>query len=160
MSAMTNVVPFPVRGAPAMRRPDPRLLVHDALAAPRGAFAAGAVPNGRLAPDAVPCHGASWEALEEFALSYDGYAYWSDVDELARRALQRWTRDKSLPPQLDELRGCLFYEERRWHHFGREPQGRSRQYMDALLDAIATLVGRKAPAGEDVPLAPLAADAG
>ncbi|HMK63178.1 MAG TPA: hypothetical protein VK386_06130 [Acidimicrobiales bacterium] len=144
---MAKVVRFALRGAPATRRPDPVLLVHDALAVPLGAFTAAAVPNGRLTSDAVPGPGAVWEEVEEFALSYDGYGYWSDVAELARRTLQRWTRDHGLPHNLDELRGCLFYEERRWHHFGREPLGPSRQYFDALLAAIGQLAGRADSSG-------------
>ncbi len=45
-----------------------------------------------------------------------------------------------MPGTLDELRGCLFYEQRRWHHFGEDPTGRSALYMWAIVDAIAALV--------------------
>ena len=34
------------------------------------------------------------------------------------------------------MRACLFYEQRRCHHFGDYPTGRSAQYMWALVDAI------------------------
>lgn len=123
------------------------LRLHPAGAKPPGAFDAIAVPNSALRPEAVPPPDAPWEAVEEFALSYDGYAYWSDVAELDRRALQRWTREGHLSRDLDQLRGCLFYEERRWHHFGREPQGRGRAFIAALLGAIAELLVQRQAAG-------------
>ncbi|MHB8328189.1 MAG: hypothetical protein ACYDD6_00935, partial [Acidimicrobiales bacterium] len=122
------------------------LLWADAEHAPEGDFAANAVPNSRLCRDMVPGRGGSWEAVEEFALTYDGHAYWSDVAELGNRAMQHWTRDRALPTMLDELRGCLFYEERRWHHFGEDPHGRGAEFVWALLDSIrelATPVGAR-----------------
>lgn len=122
-----------LRSTPVLRFTDP-------TSAPGGAFAANAVLNPALRPAMVPGHDATWEDIEAFALSYDGYAYWTDVAELANRTLQRWTRDRLLPGTLDELRGCLFYEQRRWHHFGQGPQGRAADYLGALLDAIAALV--------------------
>jgi hypothetical protein len=133
----------------------PVLRFTDPQRAPQGAFVANAILNDNLRPAMVPTRHASWEAIEEFALSYDGYGYWSDVAELANRCLRGWTRDRSLPGTVDELRGCLFYEQRRWHHFGQEPQGRATEYFQAMLDAIAELVqdmaqapSRRGPAAE------------
>jgi hypothetical protein len=73
-------------------------------------------------------------------LSYDGYAYWDGLPELAARSLRVWTRDRALPTSVDEVRGCLFYEQRRWHHFGDNPHGRSAEYVWALLDTLRVLV--------------------
>jgi hypothetical protein len=125
---------------------EPELLHSDPTTVPAGDFTATAVANASLLREMVPSAGAPWEAVEEFALSYDGYAYWSDVAELASRALRRWTRDGTLPTGLDELRGCLFYEQRRWHHFGYEPYGRAAEYAGALLEAIAENQSRPAVA--------------
>ena len=138
---MGRIVPFV--GA-STRRPDPELRFSHAWRAPDGVFAANAVANGRLHVELVPDRTAPWEAVEEFALTYDGYAYWSDVVELAGRALRRWTRDGTLPDGIDELRACLFFEERRWHHFGEEPHGRAARYVGALLDAIGSAVASAA----------------
>ncbi len=124
------------------RRPDPVLRHTDAERPPAGDFAAGGVPNARLRGDMVPARSASWHEIEEFALAYDGYAYWSDVAELALRGIRAWARDRTLPSSLDELRGCLFYEQRRWHHFGEEPHGRATEYVWALLDAVRSSVSR------------------
>jgi hypothetical protein len=133
------------------QRPAPRLRWTDPRSAPTGDFAATAVPNQSLRPDTVPRHGDAWDAVTDFCLSYDGYAYWDDLPELANRVLQGWTRDHSLPRDLDELRACLFYEQRRWHHFGEEPSGRSALYMWAVLDAVRALVAPAVRGVERVP---------
>jgi hypothetical protein len=56
-----------------------------------------------------------------------------------------------LPDTLDELRGCLFYEQRRWHHFGEEPTGRSAEYMWALVSAIGALAVPLVPTIDPIP---------
>jgi len=134
---MGRIVPF---AATKASRPDPVLRFSDPERAPDGAFRANAIANGFLRTDLLPAEGASWEAIEEFALTYDGYAYWSDVAELAGRCLQQWTRSGMLPDGLDELRACLFFEERRWHHFGEEPHGRAARYVASLLAGITSAV--------------------
>jgi hypothetical protein len=136
-----------VRPGPPSHRPGPVLRFRDPLNAPAGAFAANAVPNGMLSVEDVPRAEAPWESVEEFALTYDGYAYWSDISELASRTVRTWTHDGTMPEDLDSLRGCLFYEARRWHHFGEEPDGRAEHYLRALVDAIARAVVPAADAG-------------
>jgi hypothetical protein len=126
--------------APAMGRPAPVLRFTGPGGVPEGAFAANALPNDQLRPEHVPGPGSPWEDVEAFALTYDGYAYWSDVAELATRARQRWTRHGALPDGLDELRACLFYEGRRWHRLGGEPRGRATCYVADLLEAIGASV--------------------
>jgi len=108
------------------------------------------VPNGLLQVHGIPAPGATWDAVSSFSLSYDGYAYWDDVSELATRCIQRWTRDRTLPVSIDEVRACLFYEQRRWHHFGEDPNGRGAQYVWALLDALRHLVAARAAAGDPI----------
>jgi hypothetical protein len=120
-------------------RAEPRLRWTDPWTAPGGDFEASAIRNAELDVTMVPRRGESWEAVSDFALSYDGYGYWDDLPTLAGRVLQGWTRRRSLPSTLDELRGCLFYEQRRWHHFGEDPSGRSADYMWAVVDAIGAL---------------------
>lgn len=130
---------------PVLRFPDPDR-------APAGVFGAGAVINRDLRRSMVPGPHACWEAVEEFALSYDGYSYWSDLGKLAGGSMRAWARQGSLPGTLDELRGCLFYEQRRWHHFGLEPQGRGAVYVRALLDALASLLEDDPPARATPPI--------
>jgi hypothetical protein len=138
-------------GATIVERAEPTLRWDDPHHAPAGDFTASAIPNAELDITAVPGRGESWDAVSDFALSYDGYAYWDDLSTLAGRVLQRWTRRRSLPDTLDELRGCLFYEQRRWNHFGEEPTGRSAEYMWATVEAIGALVAPVTPTVEPNP---------
>ncbi len=118
------------------RRPDAIRRWHNPFLAPPGAFRDRAVVDGLLTSDLVPRTGASWDCVFDFALSYDGNAYWDGLSVLAARIHATWTRDASLPGELGALRACLFHEQRRWHHFGSEPDGRSASYIWALVDAI------------------------
>jgi hypothetical protein len=124
-------------------RSDPVLRWKNPGVAPPGAFAPCAVPNSQVKVHTIPDHGDSWDAVSSFALSYDGYAYWDDVSELATRSIRSWTRHHTLPTSIDELRACLFYEQRRWHHFGEDPNGRGALYVWALLDRLRVLVATR-----------------
>jgi hypothetical protein len=138
-SSPTLSVVAPHADATPHERPEPQLIWTDPRTPPGGDFSACSVPNVELAATEIPRRVDSWDTVSDFALSYDGYEYWDDLPELARRVLQRWTRSRTLPDTLDELRGCLFYEQRRWHHFGEDPSGRSAEYMRAVIDAIRAL---------------------
>ena len=129
-----------------MDRADPVLRWTDPGHPPSGDFVACAVPNGRLTVADVPRRGDPWETVSSFCLSYDGYAYWDDVSELAARCLRRWTRHGAVPATIDEVRGCLFFEQRRWHHFGEDPNGRGAHYLGDLLDTLHGLVASGSPA--------------
>jgi hypothetical protein len=120
-------------------RPDPVLRWKNPNQPPQGDFIACAIPNAQLKVHGIPEHGDPWDAVSSFSLSYDGYGYWDDVSELATRSMRRWTRARTLPATVDEVRACLFYEQRRWHHFGEDPNGRGAQYIWALLDALRSL---------------------
>jgi hypothetical protein len=121
-------------------RPDPVLRWRNPSLAPDGDFTSCAVPNAQLRVHGIPDRGDTWDAVSSFSLSYDGYAYWDDVSELATRWIRSWTRHHTLPTSIDEVRACLFYEQRRWHHFGEEPNGRGERYIWALLDTLRSLV--------------------
>jgi hypothetical protein len=126
----------------------------DPSQAPRGDFAACAVPNAQLQLGAIPERGDPWDAVSSLSLSYDGYAYWDDVIELATRSIRSWTRDRAVPGTIDEVRACLFYEQRRWHHFGEDPSGRGALYIGALLDTLRTLVAARTPSASEAAPAP------
>ncbi|MDE3087480.1 MAG: hypothetical protein KGJ77_12025 [Acidobacteriota bacterium] len=129
----------------------PALRVRNRIHVPDGPYRALARANAELAAVAVPAQDSPWEDVQEFALSYDGYGYWTDVAELAKTVFGRWAREGTLPASLDELRGCLFHELRRSHHAGYEPQGRRAAYVGALLGAIAALLDAAGPAGVGCP---------
>jgi hypothetical protein len=120
-------------------RREPRLRWPDDAHAPPSDFAPS-WSNAQLRASHVPQRGDTWDVVSAFALSYDGNAYWDGLGALAHDSTQQWTRHHVLPQGLHELRASLFHEQRRWHHFGSEPRGRSAEYVWALLDAIAAQV--------------------
>jgi len=87
----------------------------------------------------MPPAGADWGAIQRFALTFDGYEAFGD--ECGNLANAR--QEGRLPVEgqtLSVLRGCLFFEQRRWRHFGEQPEGDNLRYMQALLDAIRSRV--------------------
>jgi hypothetical protein len=83
-------------------------------------------------------------------MSFDGYRFMESpatakLGAFANGALRTYEQDKVLPQTLSELRACLFFEGRRWHHVGSavggyeafDVDGRAMTYIHALLEAIA-----------------------
>jgi hypothetical protein len=105
----------------------------DGLMGPTGGeFGDRAEPLAR-----VPAADADWAEIAEFALRFDGYAAMGhECGDLANELRRRWDATSELPGDLRELRASLFFEQRRFRHFGWAPTGRDRDYLSALLDAI------------------------
>jgi hypothetical protein len=89
---------------------------------------------------AAPDPDGPWTDIEEFALTCEPAAGHADLAARAGRVRRRWARYCELPDEPSELRGCLFFEQRRWNLFGGEPVGRARAYATALVRAIAAAV--------------------
>jgi hypothetical protein len=99
--------------------------------------------NGELLRRLVPAQAAPWEEIERFALTFDGYrAFGNRLDELASRHNQAGT----VPSDLAELRGCLFFEQRSWRHAQCRPDERGMRHIRALLEAIRSALPRDAEA--------------
>jgi hypothetical protein len=105
------------------------------------------IPNERLTPADVPPPNADWNRLMWFAASLDGYAEYGSLEnlgDLANTALAFWDRVHELPRlDLRALRGCLFFEYRRHHHYGDAPDARATAYIRALIEAIRKWVGEQ-----------------
>ncbi len=83
--------------------------------------------NETLLKSDLPDPESGWEALSQFALSYDGYSRFIDPNDatpdpkiafascsiLANKVWTAFEVDESLPDSLDDLRTCLFFEQRR-----------------------------------------------
>lgn len=78
----------------------------------------------------VPADDADLEDLFRFALSFDGYRRWGSFSRCAEIAN---ARDHG---SLDKLRTCLFFEARRWHHFGDSPDEEETRYWRSLVAEI------------------------
>jgi len=97
------------------------------------------IPNDELSDDNLPGPEADWRDISYFALSYDGYSRLGSTKncgKLANAAKARFEESGAVPDSMDDLRVCLFFEQRRWHHFGQHPDGDTLIYIHALMDAI------------------------
>jgi hypothetical protein len=96
----------------------------------------------------VPAPDAPWADIEEYALACAPRARHGELAHMASRTRQLWNRYGQLPDALADLQACLFFEQRRWHLFSAEPDGRARDYASALLLGI-----RRAASGAGMPKA-------
>jgi hypothetical protein len=88
------------------------------------------IPTAKLRLEDLPDPNASWSEISEFSLTFDGYAEAGSFENAARIANER--RCES----LQDLRMCLFFEQRRFHHFGYDPEGEDLRYVAGLVDKI------------------------
>ncbi len=81
----------------------------------------------------IPSDRARWSTIERFALTFDGYTYWGGTQQCARIANAR--RQETLVEALT----CLFFEQRRWRHFGEAPNRKEMRYIRSLVRRIRIL---------------------
>jgi hypothetical protein len=92
----------------------------------------------------VPNPDASLEEIFRFALSFNGYERNTHPDQcgvIANSSLERWMDGGEIPENLHDLRTCLFFEQRRWRHFGCEPDDETLRYLADLVKAIREVSG-------------------
>jgi hypothetical protein len=92
------------------------------------------IANENLTMSDIPSADASWEEIGEFALTFDGYEVWGSFERCAEIANAK--RQES----LTDLRTCLFFEQRRWRHFGEEPDEEAIAYIRGLVAKIRNRV--------------------
>lgn len=94
---------------------------------------------------AVPSPDAPVEVLLHFGAStyfgHDRHGGPEGLAQLANAAAHRWAQDRSLPDRLGPARAALFFEARRWHHFGTRPHSEAEDYIRALVARVAELSG-------------------
>lgn len=88
------------------------------------------IPNCDLTLDLIPATDADWYDISMFALNFDGYKECGSFDSCA--AIANAGRDNT----LTELRTCLFFEQRRWRHFGESPDESGMVYIHGLIAKI------------------------
>jgi hypothetical protein len=99
----------------------------------------GEIASADLRENDVPPPDAGWHAVGRFALSFNGYEWWSSFGkcaEVANRGAEEFRGTGALPESLAELRTCLFFEQRRWRHFGLDQDEEAMLYIRALLEEI------------------------
>ena len=102
----------------------------------------------------VPPAGAPWSEIAQFALTFNGYARLGghrNVSQLAGNALGIWYQEGTLPTDVDELRGIVFFEQRTWNHNQIEPVGKDREFVDAVLEELRFQSGGSVEGPADPP---------
>lgn len=101
------------------------------------------IPNDELRPGHLPPADALSDAIFEFASTFNGYDDRGSLEkcgDVANACQSRYKAEGALPADLTDLRTCLFFEFRRWHHFGEEPDEPALAYLRALVEAVRSLV--------------------
>lgn len=92
----------------------------------------------------VPPQDASLEAIFHFATTtffgYDRLGV-EGLGAAASATAEEWKVHGRLPATPDALRSALFFEARRWHHFGRPPDEESEQYIRGLAEQLRLSTG-------------------
>ena len=91
------------------------------------------IANCDLTLSDVPAPDSELGTIFHFALTFDGYEYWG-TEKCGRIANKR--RHKT----LTELRTCLFFEQRRYHHIGEGPNVEDEQYIRSLITKVKAMV--------------------
>jgi len=97
------------------------------------------IDNADLAEGDLPSASAEWYEIGRFALSFNGYERWGsfwNCAEIGNRGAEAFRAEGVLPESLTELRTCLFFEQRRWRHFGFDPDEQGMEYIRALVERI------------------------
>ena len=87
--------------------------------------------NKDLCLGQIPIPKSGYKEIERFALTFNGY----EVPNCADIANSRSAKS------LTELRAALFFEQRRYRHFGHPPEGDDLEYVRSLVQEITVRVG-------------------
>jgi hypothetical protein len=96
---------------------------------------ASQIQSGELRETDLPSGYGDWSDFARFAVTFAP----RDRDTCtvaASDAFARWRRTGELPRTLEELRACLWYEQRRWRFLSREPDVEGMRYASALIRAM------------------------
>jgi len=100
---------------------------------------AASIHTGELRVGDLPNSWGDWSDYARFALTFSP----RDRElcrELASDAFARWRRTGEVPHRLEELRACLWFEQRRWRFLSREPDPEGMRYAAALIRAMRALL--------------------
>ena len=90
----------------------------------------------------IPLSNAEWKDIVRFAHTFNGFleaGSFEDAGTLANKYLNAPSNLLAVST-LSELRICLFFEQRRWNHDGREPEGENLMYIRLLVEEIRSRV--------------------
>lgn len=94
------------------------------------------------------------DLILKYARCFDGYHAFGGFELLAELANERhrvFLKLGEWEGTARELRGCLFFEERRWTHFGWSPEGEELKAIELLFQTIQAKVRTGDLAPNDAP---------
>ncbi|MHC5540727.1 hypothetical protein ACYOEI_21110 [Singulisphaera rosea] len=92
------------------------------------------IPNQVLTHEHLPPPDADGAGVWRLADTFNGFKHWGSFERCAEIANQ------APDSTLTELRTCLFFECRRWHHYGERPDGHEAPYIRGLVEKIRAMV--------------------
>jgi hypothetical protein len=92
------------------------------------------IPHDELRSELIPDPDGPWWDIVPFAHTFKAYKALGSVEAVGDLANRRD------PEGLEELRSCLFFEARRWRHFGADPDGDELEYIRSFVRRIKELV--------------------
>lgn len=99
------------------------------------------ISNEDLKLGDIPTDALNWDHFVRFAQTFNGYEATGSFRDAAQIANQHHLangRDRTW--SLVELRICLFFEYRRWNHFGRPRGADDISYQNFLISEIRKVV--------------------
>ena len=86
----------------------------------------------------IPQANASWATISNYALLFNGYEHKEHLGDFANKIANDFSVNKTLPDELsiNDLKSCLFYEQRRFRHFGSDPEEEAFEYIQTLVNEI------------------------
>ncbi|MFY9580171.1 MAG: hypothetical protein WAQ33_12710 [Gaiellaceae bacterium] len=102
-------------------------------------YAATVGASGDVRVEDPPSSGAAWTEYARLAVTFEPPSR-DSCSEFAAAGFSRWVRTGELPRGLDDLRGCLWFEQRRWRFLGRDPDPQGMRYCGALVRAMRAAI--------------------
>lgn len=92
------------------------------------------IPNDALTLDDLPEQSEDWSIVKKFAMSFDGLNHWGSFSKCADVVFEN--------PQetLTAYRTALFLQHRKQRHLGQDPDDRTMQYIQDLIERIRAKV--------------------
>jgi hypothetical protein len=92
------------------------------------------IPNEALRLDHLPAPEADWPEVWRLADTFNGFKHWGSFERCAEVA------NEQRGSTLTDVRTCLFFECRRWHHYGDAPDEEDAPYIRGLVAKIREMV--------------------
>jgi hypothetical protein len=85
-----------------------------------------------------------WGTIQRLALSYNGYeasGSFGSCADIGNGMADRFAKEHKVEGATEDLRTALFFEQRRWRHYGDAPDEDSMVYIRALVDELRRRMG-------------------